>query len=198
MGNIPITIATNDYDRTRAVKDGAVSVDGCDVTYFTMLPEEMFFRAVRYAELDVTELSLSTHMLQTQRGDAQYLGIPVFLSRVFRHSGFYIRTDRDIASGADLKGKTVGVPEPIRKSWMSGFMNPSTVGVVGKSIGAEHGISEVKDPSSPTFAIDAATSVPALQGATGKVVPTGGAGGTKPLESDFVYVRGAMRGNGKA
>ena len=69
------------------------------------------FRAVRYAELDVTELSLSTHMLQTQRGDAQYLGIPVFLSRVFRHSGFYIRTDRGIASGADLKGKTVGVPE---------------------------------------------------------------------------------------
>ena len=111
MGNIPITIATNDYDRTRAVKDGAVSVDGCDVTYLTMLPEEMFFRAVRYAELDVTELSLSTHMLQTQRGDAQYLGIPVFLSRVFRHSGFYIRTDRGIASGADLKGKTVGVPE---------------------------------------------------------------------------------------
>ena len=78
MGNIPITIATNDYDRTRAVKDGAVPVDGCDVTYLTMLPEEMFFRAVRYAELDVTELSLSTHMLQTQRGDAQYLGIPVF------------------------------------------------------------------------------------------------------------------------
>ncbi|MEC7536424.1 MAG: ABC transporter substrate-binding protein, partial [Pseudomonadota bacterium] len=111
MGNIPITIATNDYDRTRAVKDGAVSVDGCDVTYLTMLPEEMFFRAVRYAELDVTELSLSTHMLQTQRGDAQYLGIPVFLSRVFRHSGFYIRTDRGIASGADLKRKKVGVPE---------------------------------------------------------------------------------------
>ena len=111
MGNIPITIATNDYDRTRAVKDGAVSVDACDVTYLTMLPEEMFFRAVRYAELDVTELSLSTHMLQTQRGDAQYLGIPVFLSRVFRHSGFYIRTDRGIASGADLKRKKVGVPE---------------------------------------------------------------------------------------
>ena len=111
MANVPITIVTNDYDRTRAVKDGAVSVDGCDATYLTMLPEEMFFRAVRYAEFDVTELSLSTHMLQTQRGDAEYLGIPVFLSRVFRHSGFYIRTDRGIESGADLKGKTVGVPE---------------------------------------------------------------------------------------
>ena len=111
MGNIHITIATNDYDRTRAVKDGKVGVDGCDVTYLTMLPEELFFRAVRYAEFDVTELSFSTHMLQTQRGDAQYVGIPVFLSRVFRHSGFYIRTDRGIETGADLKGKTVGVPE---------------------------------------------------------------------------------------
>ena len=111
MANIPITVATNDYDRTRAIKDGDIAVDGCDVTYLNMLPEEMFFRAVRYAEFDVTELSFSTHILQTQRGDSQYLGIPVFLSRVFRHSGFYIRTDRGIESGADLKGKIVGVPE---------------------------------------------------------------------------------------
>ena len=102
MANIPITVATNDYDRTRAIKDGDIAVDGCDVTYLNMLPEEMFFRAVRYAEFDVTELSFSTHILQTQRGDSQYLGIPVFLSRVFRHSGFYIRTDRGIESGADL------------------------------------------------------------------------------------------------
>ena len=80
MGNIHITIATNDYDRTRAVKDGKVGVDGCDVTYLTMLPEELFFRAVRYAEFDVTELSFSTHMLQTRRGDAQYVGIPGFIS----------------------------------------------------------------------------------------------------------------------
>ncbi|PPR57200.1 MAG: 4,5-dihydroxyphthalate decarboxylase [Alphaproteobacteria bacterium MarineAlpha4_Bin2] len=111
MGKIQITVATNDYDRTRAIKDDVVEVDGCDVTYLSMQPEEIFFRAVRYAEFDVTEMSFSTHILQTQRGDSEYLGIPVFLSRVFRHSGFYIRTDRGIESGADLKGKTVGVPE---------------------------------------------------------------------------------------
>ena len=95
------------------------------------------------------------------------------------------------------RGKTTGVPEPVRTGWMSGFMNPSTVGVFGKSI-ATDGISAVKDPSAPTFAINAAPSVPTLQGATGKVVPTGRFVGTKPLESDFVYARGAMRGNGKA
>ena len=50
-------------------------------------------------------------MLRVQRGEAQYLGIPVFLSRVFRHSGLYIRTDRGIESEADLKAKAVGMSE---------------------------------------------------------------------------------------
>jgi len=111
MANIPITIAAGDYDRTRALRDGRVAVDGCEVTYLAMRPEELFFRAVRYAEFDVSELSLSTYIMQTQRGDSDYLAIPVFLSRVFRHSGFYIRTDRGIDKPEDLKGKTIGVPE---------------------------------------------------------------------------------------
>jgi len=35
----------------------------------------------------------------------------VFLSRMFRHSSIYIRTDREIEAPADLHGKVVGVPE---------------------------------------------------------------------------------------
>ena len=111
MVNVPITIAAGDYDRTRAIRDGRVTVDGCDVTYLTLRPEELFFRAVRYAEFDVCELSFSTYLMQTQRGDSAYIAIPVFLSRLFRHSGFYVRTDRGINGPGDLKGKTVGVPE---------------------------------------------------------------------------------------
>ena len=111
MPNIEITIAAGDYDRTRAIKDGRVNVDGCDVTYLTMQPEELFFRAVRYAEFDVCELSFSSYLMQLQRGNSAYIAIPVFLSRMFRHSGFYIRTDRGIKSPVDLRGKTIGVPE---------------------------------------------------------------------------------------
>ena len=111
MSNISITIASGDYDRTRPIRDGLVAVDGCDITYLNMQPPELFLRAARDAEFDVTEFSISTYMLQTQRGETQYTAIPVFLSRSFRQSNLYIRTDRGIEEPRDLKGKLVGVPE---------------------------------------------------------------------------------------
>jgi 4,5-dihydroxyphthalate decarboxylase len=109
--NIPITIACGDYDRTRAIKDGRVPVEGCDVTYIPLEPEEVFFRAFRYQEFDVCELSFSSYLRVTDNGTSRYIGIPAFVSRIFRHSGIYIRTDRGIHTPQDLKGKTIGLPE---------------------------------------------------------------------------------------
>ena len=74
-------------------------------------PEEAFHRAFRYQEFDISELSLSSYMMTTSRGESHYVGIPAFVSRVFRHSGIYVRTDRGIRTPGDLKGKTIGVPE---------------------------------------------------------------------------------------
>ena len=45
------------------------------------------------------------------QGNSPFIGIPVFPSRVFRHSAFYVRTDRGIAKPKDLEGKRVGIPE---------------------------------------------------------------------------------------
>ena len=122
--DIPITIACGDYDRVAAIKDGRVKVEGCDVTFLPMEPEEVFFRAFRYAEFDVCELSFSSFMRVTSLGESPFIGIPAFVSRVFRHSGIYIRTDRGIETPQDLKGKLVGVPEyqmtaPV---WMRGML----------------------------------------------------------------------------
>ena len=124
MVQIPITIACGDYDRTRAIKDGRVQVEGCAVTYIPLEPEEVFFRAFRYQEFDVSELSFSSYLRITDEGHSPYTAIPAFVSRVFRHSGIYIRTDRGIRSPADLKGRLVGVPEYQITAvvWMKGIL----------------------------------------------------------------------------
>lgn len=111
MAKLPLTIACWDYDRTRALMDGRIAVEGCDATYLALAPEEVFFRAFRHHEFDVTELSFSTYMMLRARGACPYIAIPAFVSRAFRHSAIYVRTDRGIAAPADLKGRVVGVPE---------------------------------------------------------------------------------------
>ena len=109
--NLALSVAVCDYDRTRALFDGRVRVEGCDLTMVALEPEEAFHRAFKYQEFDVTEMSLSSHTLMTSRGANHYAGIPAFVSRLFRHAGIYIRTDRGIKRPEDLKGKLVGLPE---------------------------------------------------------------------------------------
>jgi 4,5-dihydroxyphthalate decarboxylase len=108
---LEITFACSDNDRTRAIIDGRVRIESCDVTCLVLEPAEMFARACRYAEFDITELSFSSYMRMVDLGEAPYIAVPAFLSRAFRHSSFYVRTDRGICSPADLVGRTVGVPE---------------------------------------------------------------------------------------
>ena len=124
MSKLSLTVACGDYDRVRAIKDGRVQIEGCDVNFLPLAAEEVFFRAFRSTEFDVTELSFSSTMIQTARGDCQYIGIPAFVSRIFRHSSIYIRTDRGITRPEDLRGKKIGLPEyqmtaPV---WMRGMM----------------------------------------------------------------------------
>jgi 4,5-dihydroxyphthalate decarboxylase len=111
MRKLEISLGCCDYDRTRALFDGRVQIDGCEVAATSVEPEEAFHRAFKYQEFDLSELSLSSYTAQLSRGENPYVAIPAFVSRLFRHSGIYIRTDRGIARPEDLKGKTLGLPE---------------------------------------------------------------------------------------
>jgi 4,5-dihydroxyphthalate decarboxylase len=111
MSKLKLSMSVGNYDRTQALFDGRVQVEGCEVTAVPLEPEEAFHRAFRYGEFDITEISMSSHMMTTARGDNQYVAVPAFLSRVFRQSGIYVRTDRGIDRPQDLKGKRIGVPE---------------------------------------------------------------------------------------
>jgi 4,5-dihydroxyphthalate decarboxylase len=110
MSKLRLSIAVGDYDRTRPLIDGSVQIDGVDPVFMTLSPEEIFFRAMRNVEFDICELSFSSFVVRTARGDCPYVGVPVFLSRAFRHTSIYVRRDR-IKKPEDLKGRKVGVPE---------------------------------------------------------------------------------------
>ena len=110
MNPLKLSVAMGDYDRTRALFDGRVQIDGVDPIYMLLSPEEMFFRAMRSVDFDICELSFSSYMVKSSRGDCPYIAVPVFLSRAFRHTSIYVRKDR-IKRPEDLKGKRVGVPE---------------------------------------------------------------------------------------
>jgi 4,5-dihydroxyphthalate decarboxylase len=106
-----ITLACWDYDQAMPVLDGRVKMKGFDLDYHTEPPGTLFPLAVGDAPYDVTEFSFASYLIQLSRGECQYIGVPVYLSRAFRHGAIYVRSDSGIKEAKDLEGRVVGVPE---------------------------------------------------------------------------------------
>jgi 4,5-dihydroxyphthalate decarboxylase len=111
VSEFTITLGCNSYDRNLPVMDGRVPIEGCEVAAVKLPGEQLHVRALHRQEFDVTELSVSSYLMQVSKGENQYLALPVFTSRAFRHRCIYIRTDRGIDGPKDLEGKLVGLPE---------------------------------------------------------------------------------------
>ena len=124
MVEIPVTVACGNYDRTEAIRDGRVKVEGCAVTYLPLYPEEIFHRVFKFREFDISEMSFSSYISTVAAGTSAYTAVPAFVSRIFRHSGIYIRKGAGIEKPEDLRGKRIGVPEYQITAvvWMRGMM----------------------------------------------------------------------------
>ncbi len=121
---LDLTLACWDYDRAAAVLDGRVAVAGCRIDAQVHPTSTLFPLAVGEARFDVTEMSMSSYILQVAKGEGAYVAIPVFLSRAFRHNGFVVRAGAGIDNPKDLEGKRVGVPEYQMTAalWMRGIL----------------------------------------------------------------------------
>jgi len=111
MAKLGMTLACWDYDRTRALADGTVAVEGVDLVYLTLPVEETFFRMLRNREFDCAEMSLSSYVASLERDDPPFVAIPVFPSRMFRHSCIFVSKASGIMEPRQLVGKRVGNPE---------------------------------------------------------------------------------------
>jgi 4,5-dihydroxyphthalate decarboxylase len=111
MPNIHLTMALSEYDHARDLLDGTVPVGGVDLTVLNLTVEEIFYRFTIHREWDVSEMSFAKFIALKSQGDESLVGIPVFVSRAFRHSSLYVRADSAITRPEQLSGKRVGLPE---------------------------------------------------------------------------------------
>ncbi len=125
MGKLKITLACGDYDRVGPLKDGRVQPEGVDLTFVPLEPEELFFRMVRYQEFDASELSLASYITGRAQGKEDFIAIPVFPSRMFRHSAIFVHAGTGIEKPEDLKGRRVGVGEYQMTAivWVKGILS---------------------------------------------------------------------------
>jgi 4,5-dihydroxyphthalate decarboxylase len=107
-----LTLAVCDYEHVRDLTSGVVRADGITLTPLVFPSiEEITFRFTRTLEWDVSELSFGKYTALTSQGNAAMIALPVFPSRVHRHSAIYVRSDRGIRTPKDLEGRTIGIPE---------------------------------------------------------------------------------------
>jgi 4,5-dihydroxyphthalate decarboxylase len=109
---VHLTLAVCDYDHVRDFTSGVVQADGIVITPLVFPSiEEITFRFLKNLEWDVSELSFGKYTSLTSQGNAPMVAIPVFPSRVHRHSAICVRADRGFKTARELNGKTIGIPE---------------------------------------------------------------------------------------
>lgn len=111
MSLLKLSFACAPYDRIFPLVNGSVRPEGIDLMYIPLEVEEIFWRQIKHEEFDVSEMSLSSYIIARSMGDDRFIAVPVFTSRMFRHSSIYVNVTRGVNRPEDLKGKMVGVPE---------------------------------------------------------------------------------------
>lgn len=111
MAKLKLSLACWDYDRTRPLIDGRVQPEGIELDIQLLRPRETFQRMLDNQEFQASELSLASYTALKGRGACPFVAIPVALSKIFRHSCIYVRTDAGIRRPEDLKGKRVGTSQ---------------------------------------------------------------------------------------
>jgi 4,5-dihydroxyphthalate decarboxylase len=111
LSKLPLTLAISHYDHVTELVTGRVPVEGVELTALNLQIEEIFFRQFNYRDFDVSEVSMGKYCSLVSQGNSPLVAIPVFPSRVPRHSSIYIRRDGPVKTPQDLAGKRIGIPE---------------------------------------------------------------------------------------
>ncbi len=108
---LALSLALTDNERTRPIIEGKVAWDAIEPVVSVLDPGEIFWRQLKFAEFDVSEMSLSSLFIRAAQGHREWVALPIFTARRFFHTEMMVHVDSGITSPADLRGKRLGVPE---------------------------------------------------------------------------------------
>src|SRR5262249_21339 len=110
LNRLRLTFACGNYDRMAALRTGDVPAQAIDLNYNAIdSPREIFHRMGGRQEFDLSEFSSSEFISSFARGNCPLVALPVFPSRLFRHSHIYVNRHAGIKTPKDLEHKRVGV-----------------------------------------------------------------------------------------
>lgn len=111
MGKLQLTVAVSRYDHVADVLNGIVGVEGIELNVLNLPLHDIFYRFVQFKEFDVAEISFAKYVSMISQEDDALIALPIFPSRVLRHSAIFVRVDGPVKTPKDLQGRRVGVPE---------------------------------------------------------------------------------------
>lgn len=103
---IPLTLALSPYDHTRDLRPRGIELNVLELPI-----EEIFYRFTRFREFEASEMSSAKTVSLLAAEKPDIIALPVFVSRVFRHSSIYVGKGSGIRRPKDLEGRRVGIPE---------------------------------------------------------------------------------------
>ena len=125
MSKLPLTFACALYDRAQALYTGDVQAEGIDLNFIVIdSPREIFDRMAGGLEFGAAEFSSSEFIARMSANKCPFVALPVFMSRVFRHSYIVVNRRSGIKTAKDLEGKRVGVPLYTQTAavWLRGIL----------------------------------------------------------------------------
>lgn len=109
MSKLRLTVACDDYDYLRPLREGRVQAEGIDLNLLTVESGVRHQRMSRHGEYDACEYSMGSYMVARAHGMGELQAIPFFARRMFGHGFCFVRAGSGITQPSDLKGGRIGL-----------------------------------------------------------------------------------------
>jgi 4,5-dihydroxyphthalate decarboxylase len=119
-----LSVACRHYDRTAAILRGDVEIPGVELLPLEKSDVPAMFAGLFRGDYDVSEMSLAELAYFRSRGVDDFVAIPVFPYRMFRHGYIFFNTSAGISGPGDIGGKRVAIPRLVLTAgvWMRGLL----------------------------------------------------------------------------